>query len=98
MRIDEAVLAAIRDLSVLAPLHNPVNADGIEVAMRALPDLPHVAVFDTAFHATLPARAYTYAVPRDVGRAPLRLPRHLARLRLAGSRARCSARRRRTRT
>ena len=57
-------MAAIRDLSVLAPLHNPANADGIDVARRALPDVPHVAVFDTAFHATLPPRAYTYAVPR----------------------------------
>jgi acetate kinase len=62
--VNDSVLAAIRDLAVLAPLHNPVNADGIEVARRAFPDLPHVAVFDTAFHATLPPRAYTYAVPR----------------------------------
>lgn len=64
VRITDAVLDSIRDLSVLAPLHNPVNADGIEVAMEALPDVPHVAVFDTAFHATLPPRAHTYAVPR----------------------------------
>ena len=62
--INDSVLAAIRELSVLAPLHNPVNADGIDVARRELPDLPHVAVFDTAFHASLPAHAYTYAVPR----------------------------------
>jgi acetate kinase len=67
VRINDAVLTSIRDLSVLAPLHNPVNADGIEVAMQALPDVPHVAVFDTAFHATLPPRAYTYAVPRSWG-------------------------------
>ena len=65
--INEAVLASIHDLSVLAPLHNPVNALGIEVARRAFPSLPHVAVFDTAFHATLPPRAYTYAVPRAWG-------------------------------
>jgi acetate kinase len=65
--INEAVLASIRDLSVLAPLHNPVNAKGIEVAQRAFPRVPHVAVFDTAFHATLPPRAYTYAVPRNWG-------------------------------
>lgn len=65
--INDAVLAAIRDLSVLAPLHNPANADGIEVARRAFPELPHVAVFDTAFHATLPPRAFTYAVPRAWG-------------------------------
>jgi len=65
--INEAVLDSIRDLSVLAPLHNPVNVAGIEVAMQALPDVPHVAVFDTAFHTTLPPRAYTYAVPRSWG-------------------------------
>jgi acetate kinase len=65
--INDAVLAAIRDLAVLAPLHNPANANGIEVARLALPELPHVAVFDTAFHATLPPRAFTYAVPRAWG-------------------------------
>jgi acetate kinase len=65
--INDAVLAAIRDLSVLAPLHNPANATGIEIALRAFPQLPHVAIFDTAFHATLPPRAYTYAVPRAWG-------------------------------
>jgi acetate kinase len=62
--INDAVVAAIRDLSVLAPLHNPANADGIEIARRAFADVPHVAIFDTAFHATLPPRAFTYAVPR----------------------------------
>ena len=65
--INDAVLDSIRDLSVLAPLHNPVNALGIEVARRVLPELPHIAVFDTAFHATLPPHAYTYAVPRAWG-------------------------------
>jgi acetate kinase len=65
--INDSVVAAIRDLAVLAPLHNPANADGIEVARRAFPDLPHVAVFDTAFHTTLPPRAFTYAVPRAWG-------------------------------
>jgi acetate kinase len=62
--INDAVVAAIRDLSVLAPLHNPANADGIEIARRAFADVPHVAIFDTAFHASLPPRAFTYAVPR----------------------------------
>jgi acetate kinase len=65
--INDAVLAAIRDLAVLAPLHNPANADGIDVARRAFGELPHVAIFDTAFHATLPPRAFTYAVPRAWG-------------------------------
>jgi acetate kinase len=63
VRIDENVLATIRELAVLAPLHNPVNATGIEVARHVFPTLPHVAVFDTAFHQTLPPHAYTYAVP-----------------------------------
>jgi acetate kinase len=60
--VDDDVLAAIRELAVLAPLHNPVSAGGIAVARRLLPGLPHVAVFDTAFHHTLPPHAYT--VPR----------------------------------
>jgi len=64
VEVDDAVLDELRELSALAPLHNPVNVLGIEVARRALPHVPHVAVFDTAFHHTLPPRAYTYAVPR----------------------------------
>ncbi|MCV2489130.1 acetate kinase [Geodermatophilus sp. YIM 151500] len=63
VRIDDDVVRAVRDLAALAPLHNPVNATGIEVARAAFPHLPHVAVFDTAFHQTLPPHAYTYAVP-----------------------------------
>jgi acetate kinase len=63
--IDDEVLAEVRALSDLAPLHNPINVMGIEVARRALPGIPHVAVFDTAFHQTLPPHAYTYAVPQD---------------------------------
>ncbi|SCL66206.1 acetate kinase [Micromonospora citrea] len=62
--VDDAVLAAIRDLIPLAPLHNPANLTGIEVALAALPDVPQVAVFDTAFHTTLPEAAATYAVER----------------------------------
>jgi acetate kinase len=65
--VDDAIVAELRELSVLAPLHNPLNVLGIELARRALPELPHVAVFDTAFHATLPPHAYTYAVPREWG-------------------------------
>lgn len=63
--IDDSVLAGIRELTALAPLHNPANATGIEVARKAFPDVPHVAVFDTAFHRTLPPAAFTYAVPRE---------------------------------
>jgi acetate kinase len=64
--IDHRVLQEIRELSVLAPLHNPANADGIEQAMAAFPNTPQVAVFDTAFFRTLPAAAHTYAIDRKV--------------------------------
>ncbi|MGH3057161.1 MAG: acetate/propionate family kinase, partial [Gaiellaceae bacterium] len=63
VRIDETVVDAIRELSALAPLHNVPSLAAIEEARRALPAAPHVAVFDTAFHATIPARAATYAIP-----------------------------------
>jgi acetate kinase len=62
--IDEDVLAAIEELRPLAPLHNEPALRAIRAAQEALPDLPHVTVFDTAFHATLPEEAATYAVPR----------------------------------
>ena len=61
--ITRDVVDAIDRLAVLAPLHNPANLAGIRVAQAALPDTPHVAVFDTAFHQTLPRHAFTYAVP-----------------------------------
>ncbi len=60
--IDDEVESGIEELSPLAPLHNPANLQGIRAARTALPSLPHVAVFDTAFHHTLPAAAYTYAI------------------------------------
>jgi acetate kinase len=63
--VDDDVLAAIDELAVLAPLHNPANLAGIRAARDRLPDVPHVAVFDTAFHATMPPAASTYAVPRS---------------------------------
>jgi acetate kinase len=63
--VDDDVLAALHELAVLAPLHNPVNLAGIERARSVWPDVPHVAVFDTAFHHTLPPHAFTYAVPRE---------------------------------
>lgn len=62
--VDDAVLDAVDELSPLAPLHNPAVATGIRAARRRFPDLPHVAVFDTAFHHGMPARASTYAVPK----------------------------------
>ena len=65
-RIDDTVIASIEALSSLAPLHNPPAVAGIRAARAALPDVPHVAVFDTAFHATLPARAKAYALPSEL--------------------------------
>ncbi|MFP5282726.1 MAG: acetate/propionate family kinase [Actinomycetes bacterium] len=64
--IDDAVLAEIRDLIPLAPLHNPAAVAGIEAARARLAGVPHVAVFDTAFFTTLPAAAATYAIPADL--------------------------------
>ncbi|MDX1418545.1 MAG: acetate kinase [Rubricoccaceae bacterium] len=66
--VDDEVLDAIRDAFDLAPLHNPANLRGIEAARAAFPDVPHVAVFDTAFHQTLPPRAYLYALPNRLYR------------------------------
>ena len=63
--IDDDVLNEIKDLIPLAPLHNPGAVSGIEAA-RAEFDVPHVAIFDTAFFNTLPAAAATYAIPRDL--------------------------------
>ncbi|MGK8554117.1 acetate kinase [Nocardia gipuzkoensis] len=67
--IDDAVVAAISDLSVLAPLHNPANVAGIESARALLPGVPQVAVFDTAFFHSLPAAAKTYAIDAKVAAA-----------------------------
>ena len=63
--IDENVLQKIRELIPLAPLHNPANLLGIEAARQVFPGVPQVAVFDTAFHQTLPPHAFHYAVPYD---------------------------------
>ncbi|MCK4277075.1 MAG: acetate kinase, partial [Phycisphaerae bacterium] len=64
-RIDDSLITVIRENAALAPLHNPPNLSGIEAAILAIPNAPQVAVFDTAFLATLPPRAYRYAVPHD---------------------------------
>ncbi len=64
--LDDYAVAAIAALSPLAPLHNPANVAAIEAARSALPGAAHVAVFDTAFHATLPRRAREYALPHDL--------------------------------
>jgi acetate kinase len=64
--ITPQVEAQIADLAPLAPLHNPAHLEGIAGAQATFGDLPQVAVFDTAFHRTLPPAAYTYAIPRDL--------------------------------
>ena len=64
--VDDNVLAKIARLAELAPLHNPIAVTAINAARAALPDVPIVAVFDTAFHRTLPAVAWHYAVPGDL--------------------------------
>jgi acetate kinase len=64
--IDDALTAELEELAPLAPLHNPPAVLGIRVALEALPDLPHIAVFDTAFFHDLPPAAATYAIDRDI--------------------------------
>ncbi len=64
--IDDAVLDKLRELSPLAPLHNPPGIAGIEAARSVLPAVPHVAIFDTAFFATLPREAYSYALDHEL--------------------------------
>lgn len=64
--VDDQALSALKANSHLAPLHNPVNLQGIEAAKLAFPGLPQVMVFDTAFHQTMPRRAYLYALPYDL--------------------------------
>jgi len=60
--IDSKVIDSINKLSILAPLHNPANLEGIIVAKKKAPNIPHIAVFDTAFHSTMPKEAYIYAL------------------------------------
>ena len=63
--VDDTVIAAIRELIPLAPLHNPENLLGIEAALERYPHVPQVAVFDTAFHQSIPPQAFHYALPYD---------------------------------
>ena len=63
--IDQDVLDAVKEVQHLAPLHNPPNIAGIEAAQALLPQVPHVAIFDTAFHQTMPEHAYLYPVPYE---------------------------------
>ena len=63
--INDTVLSKIDALAPLAPLHNPVCAQGIRLAQKAFPNINHIAVFDTAFHHTLPNYAYLYGLPYE---------------------------------
>ena len=67
--ITEDVIASITALSSLAPLHNPANIIGVQATQAAFPDLPQVAVFDTAFHQSMPDYAFLYALPYDLYKA-----------------------------
>ena len=63
--IDDKVIAAIEENIPLGPLHNPANLMGIRACQKVLPDVPQVAVFDTAFHQTMEPKAYRYAIPNE---------------------------------
>ncbi len=73
--IDECVMAAVRENVPLAPLHNPANIQGIEACQKLMPGVPQVAVFDTAFHQTMPPYAYMYGLPYEIYKE-LRLRRY----------------------
>ncbi len=65
VRIDDEVMKAIEEVSDLAPLHNPANLTGVRSCKELMPDVPMVAVFDTAFHQTMPPKAYLYGIPYE---------------------------------
>jgi len=66
VKVSAAIKQVILDCFALAPLHNPPNYEGIEACEHLFPNVPMVAVFDTAFHQTMPSAAYTYAIPKDI--------------------------------
>jgi len=63
--VNDEVMKTFREVSDLAPLHNPANIMGIEAAKKVLPDVPHCAIMDTAWHQTMPAESYLYALPYE---------------------------------
>ena len=65
VRITDEVMAALEECIPLAPLHNPANITGIKACEKVMPGVPMVGVFDTAFHQTMPAKAYMYALPYE---------------------------------
>jgi acetate kinase len=64
--IDDSVVRTVEEISPLAPLHNPPNLLGVQAARKTFPDIPHVGIFDTAFHQTMPPEAYTYAIDTNL--------------------------------
>ena len=64
--VDEGVIAVIQEMSALSPLHNPPNLSGIQACQKLLPNIPQVAVFDTAFHQTMPRHAFLYGLPYEM--------------------------------
>ncbi|MCV5975618.1 acetate kinase, partial [Escherichia coli] len=66
VKVDETVIQEVERLAELAPLHNKANAEGMRAAMAAFPSLPQFAVFDTAFHQTMPEESYLYALPYNL--------------------------------
>ncbi|MFZ2897055.1 MAG: acetate/propionate family kinase [Saprospiraceae bacterium] len=66
--LDPGLVLELEELNDLAPIHNPLIMKGVRIGMEYFPDLPHVAVFDTSFHHTLPKKAYTYAIPGELAR------------------------------
>ena len=85
--IDDAVIAAVEECCDLGPLHNPANLKGIYAVQKLLPEVPQVAVFDTAFHQTMPDYAYLYPIPytlqvfRKIRYPSLWFPRNFSPLR-----------------
>ena len=65
VKIDDSVMAALEECTPFAPLHNPANITGINACKAVMGDVPMVAVFDTAFHQTMPGKAFTYAIPYE---------------------------------
>jgi acetate kinase len=63
--VDDAAMAAFNEMKDMSPLHNPANIMGIEAARKVLPNVPHCAIMDTAWHQTMPPESYRYAIPRE---------------------------------
>ena len=82
--ITDEMIKAVEECNDLAPLHNPANLIGIRVCAELMPGVPQVGVFDTAFHQTMPAKAYLYGLPLDFCKK-IRFPRNIPQLRIQES-------------